>query len=267
MWQRDEWLETAQVEVHLLIVLCIFVRKEFSILLTTLLCLHKRLHDFIRRKDRGGGTHLRTHVRDGETLRYRQRLYTIADVLEDLSETALDGDTAKHLEDDFLCVHTGLQPAREVHLDNLRHRKTHRNACHRGRDVHATDTDRQHADGTTRWGMAVTTHQKLTLDRETGGLYHVADTVSRSRYIYAGLLCDGPKIVMIVRRLEIDIQQIMIQIRYRGLHLRRNAQLLEAEIGHDRIDIVRERLIDLDKHILTCCHRPLHHVGTDDLSR
>ena len=214
MWQGDEWLEAAEVEVHLLIVLCIFVRKEFSILLTALLCLHKCLHDFIRREDRGGGTHLRTHVRDGETLRYRQRLYTLANVLEDLPETALDGDAAKHLEDDFLCVHTGLQPAREVHLNNLRHRKTHRNACHRGRDIHTADADGQHADRPTGRGMAVTTHQKLTRDRETGGLHHVADTVSRSRYIYAGLLCDGPKIVMIVRRLEIDIQQIMIQIRH-----------------------------------------------------
>ena len=214
MWQRDEWLETTQVEVHLLVVLGIRIRNELGILVTTLLRLHKVLDDFIRREDRGGGPHLGAHVGDGETFRNRQGLHALTDILEDLAETALDGDTTKHLEHDFLCIDASLQLTCKIDLDDLRHRKTHRNACHRGRDVHATDTDRQHADRSTRRGMAVTTHQKLPRYGETGGLYHVADTVSRSRYIYAGLLCDGPKIVMIVRRLEIDIQQIMIQIRY-----------------------------------------------------
>ena len=115
--------------------------------------------------------------------------------------------------------------------------------------------------------MTVATHQKLTRGCKTGGLHHVADTVSWSRYIHTGLLCDGPEIIMIVWCLEIDVQQIVIEMRHRGLHLCRDAQLLEAEIGHDRIDIVGQGLIDLYKYILARYHRTLHHVGTDDFSR
>ena len=72
---------------------------------------------------------------------------------------------------------------------------------------------------------------------------------------------------MIVWCLEIDVQQIVIEMRHRGPHLCRDAQLLEAEIGHDRIDIVGQGLIDLYKYILARYHRTLHHVGTDDFSR
>ena len=267
MWEGDQWLEAAQVEIHLLIVLGIRIRKELGILVTTLLCLHKGLDDFVGREDRGGGTHLGTHVRDGETLRYGQGLHALADILKHLPKTALDGNTAKHLEDDFLCIHASLQLSCEIYLHDLRHRETHRHTGHRRRDIHTADADGQHADSTARWGMAVATHQKLTRGCKTGGLHHMTDTVSRSRYIHTGLLCDGPKIIMIVRCLEIDVQQIVIEMGYRGLHLCRDAQLLEAEIGHNRIDIVGQGLINLHKYILARYHRPLYHVGTDNLSR
>ena len=88
----------------------------------------------------------------------------------------------------------------------------------------------------------------------------MADTIAGTGHIYSGLFRDRTQIVMVIRCLEINIKKVMIKIRYRCFYLCRDAQLLKSKIGHNGIDIMCQRLIDLDKYIFSRLHRASDHM-------
>ena len=58
----------------------------------------------ISRENGSGSAHLRAHVGDAGTLRNLKACSALSYILKDLSKTALDADSAQHLQDDFLRV-------------------------------------------------------------------------------------------------------------------------------------------------------------------
>ena len=141
------------------------------------------------RENRSGCAELCTHVCDGRSLWNLKFCCSRSYILVYVSKTALDRNTAKHLKDHFFCIYTRFQFSGQINLYDSRHFESHRNSCHGCCHVHSSDTDAQHSNGAAVWCMAVTTHADLARCAESCYMYGMADTVSRSGYMYAEFLC------------------------------------------------------------------------------
>ena len=75
--------------------------------------------------------------------------------------------------------------------------------------------------------------------------------------MHAVALGNGLEINVVVRRLVIQIQQVVVQIADAALGANPvQAHLLKGQIGHNRIDIMGQGLIHLQENVL-----PRDHVG------
>ena len=83
----------------------------------------------------------------------------------------------------------------------------------------------------------------------------VHDAVPRPRQPNAVVLRQGLQENVVVRRLAIHVEQIVIQIANGHLGLDpRNADAFKSEVRHNRVDIVRQRLVHLQRNIRARCH-------------
>ena len=262
---RHEGLESGQVELDALVVDGVLVGQQLDELVRTVLRLHEAANLLVGREDRRGGAHLGTHVGNAAALGNLERRGTGAHVFERAAQTALDAHPAQHLEDDVLGVHTGLERAGQVDLHDFRHDKAHGLAGHGGRDVHATHTDGKHAHRAAVRGVRVAAEQHLARHRKAGGVNRMADAVAGARHVHAETLGGRLQVDMVIGRLVVDIEQVVVEIGNRelGAHTIK-AQRLEGQVGHDGVDVVRQRLVDTQQDLLAGLHGARDEMRLDD---
>ena len=203
----------------------------------------------IRRENRSGSSHLRTHIGDGRTLRHFQCCRTRSHVLVYISKTAFDRNLPQHFENDFFGIHTRLQFSGQIDFDHTRHFQTHRNTCHRRCDIHSADTDAEHADRAAVRSVAVTSHTDFSRRSKSCHMNGMADSISRSGYVDAEFFCRRCQINMVVRCFVVDIEQIVIQIADAAFGADTvKADGFKGKIRHNRIDVMGQCLIHFDKN-------------------
>ena len=263
----NQRFERGQIDVDDLIVLSIRVGQQFGVGFGALLRGQELFHLLIRGEDGGRCAQLCTHVRDGGTLGYLQRRRAGTGVLIHIAKTTLDGDAAQHFQNDFLCVDAGAQRAGQAHIDDAGHLQAHGHTGHSRGDVHAADADAEHTDGTAVRGVAVTAHADFARCAEAGDLHGVADAVAGAGDPDTKLFGGRLQINVVVRGLVVDVEQVVVKVTDAALGTHAGqADGFERQIGHDRVDVVGQRLIDLDKDLLTGGHAALDIVGFDDFA-
>lgn len=80
--------------------------------------------------------------------------------------------------------------------------------------IHPTYTDGKHAHGTAAWRMAVAAQKKQARFGKTAAVQGVADAIARFGKDKAVFFSKGLEINMVVRRLVIDLQQVMVNVAY-----------------------------------------------------
>ena len=116
-------------------------------------------------------------------------------------------------------------------------------------------------------GVAVAAHADFTGCAEAGDLHGVADAVAGAGNPDTKLFGGRLQINVVIRGLVVDVQQVVIQIADAALGAHAGqTDGLERQVGHDRVDVVGQRLIDLDKDLLAGGHAALDVVGFDDFA-
>ena len=254
----------AQIQLHFPVVGAALVRGQLHKVRLPLLGLQEFSDLLIRRENGGGRAHLSAHVGNSRALVHRQGGGSRAHILKDLAQSALDAHPAQHLQNHFLGVAAWLQVAGQVYFNNLRHFKTHG-----GGYVHAAHADAQHADGAAVGRVAVAAHAQLAGRAEAGHLDGVADAVAGPGHVNPVALGHGLQVNVVVRRLVVQIQQVVVQVADAGLHLGSvQADGLEGQIGHHRVDVMGQGLVHFQEDLLPRDHvRRLCQMGRQNLFR
>ena len=214
MRQGNERLQGRQVNIDFLIIRAAFIRQDFFKVPFPSLGPQIVTDHVISWEKGRRGIHFSAHIGDGHAFRYGKGFCPVTYIFEELSRAALDGNAAQHFKDDILCRYSGTQMARQVHLDNLRHLQDIRKAGKSGGNIHPTYTDGKHAHGTAAWRMAVAAQKKQARFGKTAAVQGVADAIARFGKDKAVFFSKGLEINMVVRRLVIDLQQVMVNVAY-----------------------------------------------------
>ena len=251
----NQWFQGTEVNTDLLIIFGILIRQDLSEFFLPSLRPHKAPDSVVRRKNRSRRAHLSAHIGDRRPLRDFQRSCAGACVFIDLAEAAFNGFTPQHLQDNLL----GVDPRPELSLqpdpDHPGHSETHWDPRHGRRHIHSSHSDGQHTDRSAVGSVAVSAHADDSRPAESGRVHSVADAVSGPGDRNPVPLRRRLQVDMIVRRLEINIKKIVIQIADTPLHADAvDSDRLKSQIGHHSIDVVCQCMVHTDKNILPSLH-------------
>jgi len=132
----------------------------------------------VAREEGGRGPELGTHVRYGGAFRHAQCLHAGTEILEDLSDPALDGEPAQELQDDILGADPGRKARFQIDADDLLPGDAEGHACHGRSHVQPSGADGDHPEAAPRGGMAVGPEQGLPGYTEPFQVHLVADAVT-----------------------------------------------------------------------------------------
>ncbi len=217
-----------------------------------LLLLEPEPRRVVRGEDPSRRAELGDHVGDRAPLGVAQRGHAGPRELEETATAAAHALFLQQLEDDVLGLNPrALQLAIEEDADELRARQLERVAGHADGDVEAAGAHRDHRARARLGRVAVGSDEGLARLREPLAVDVVADSVSRAREPGAVLRRHGLEESVVVRVLEIDLQDVVVDVDDRGIDLHAVlAEHLELHHRHRPRRVLHERLVDRDADLL-----------------
>ena len=261
----DHGFQGAQVNVDDLIVLRVRVAGQGNVVLFPALRGQKLSRDLVGGENGGGRAQLRTHVGDGAPLRDGQGGNALAAPLDDRAHAALDGEDAQQLQRYVFGGDVGSEPARQVHLVHFGHGDIIRAAAHGHRHVQSARAESQHTDAAAGGSMAVRTDEGLAGLAETLQMHLMADAVAGAGEIHAVLCGDGLQIAVVIAVLKAALEGVVIDVG--DAHFRfhsGNTHGLEFQIGHGAGGVLRQGLVDAQRHLAAGGHVPGDQMGRND---
>ena len=262
-------VERGEVDVLLLVEVARVAGRDLGEVLGALLLLQPLLRLGVGREDRAGRAELGDHVRDRPALGVGEARRPGARELEDRAAPAADAAPAKQLEDDVL----GRDPrpcelVLEEDADDLRAGQLERMAGHAHRRVEAAGADRDHRAGAGLGRVAVRADQHLARRREALAVDVVADAVPGPREPEAVAGGEALQEAVVVRVLEVDLEEVVVDVLDGGLDLDAvDAELLELHQGHRPGRVLRQRLVDAERDLGAGGELAADEVVVEDLSR
>ena len=208
---------------------------------------------------------LRAHVRDDVAVHRGEVRESVAVVLDDPADAALDAVPAEHLEDDVLRGHPVGQRPGEFDAPDLRHSDVEGVARHRHGDLQSAHADRQHAQSAGGARVGVGTDHRGAGPAEAGLVDGMGDSV-------AGL--GEPQAVALGRRLEeqvvlrvllIRLEEVVVDVLDGQLCAHAvQSQCFEFEHHHRARGVLGECLIDGQTDLVARLRRPFHQMRADE---
>ena len=250
-------LQLAQIDGVLLCVYRIFIAGQRNPILFPVLGFEELPGLFIRRKNRGGGAQLRTHIGDGAAFRHAEGLNSFPAVFHDGAHAALYGQLSQYFQNHVLGAHIVAQPVLQVHPNHARHGNVIRTAAHGNRHVHSAGTHGQHSQTAAGRCVGIGTDQRLSRFSDAFILQLVADAVSRTGEPDAVLCRNALNVPMVVRILETGLQRVVVDIGHGPLRPNLvHTHGLKFQIRHGSGGILGQGLIDSKTDLLPGFHFP-----------
>ena len=112
--------------------------------------------------------------------------------------------------------------------------------------------------------MAVGTDQGFAGDAEAFKVHLMADAVARARKIDTVFFAHGLYVAVVVGIFKAGLQRVVVNIRHRKLGAYpRHAHCFKFQICHRTGGILRERLIDFQRHLAARRHIAAHQMRAD----
>ena len=175
---------------------------------------------------------------------------------------------AQQLEDDVLRLDPGPRELSvEVHLHHRRAGDLVRVAAHRHRHVEPAGADGDHPQRAARGGVRVGAHEDAARLGEALDVHVVADAVARPRVVQAVLAGQRLEHPVVVRVLEVELDDVVVHVLDRPLDLHpRHLELLELHQRHRARGVLEQRLVDAQGDRLTGRQLALDEVLAQDLA-
>ena len=265
--QGDQRFERGQVDLVVLVVVGILVRRQGVELIFATLARQKPSYRVVRRKHRGGRAEFSAHVGDHVAVHRAEMGQTRSVVLDDAANAAVHIVAAQHLQNHVLGADPVRQAAAEPHSHDLRHLQVERPAGHCQRDFETAGADRQHAHGAGCAAVAVRTQQRTAGSTEAFHVYGMTHTRTRAAEPHAETPAGAAQKQMIIRILEVGLQQVVIDVLRRNLGAHA-AHLHRLEFLHHQCagGILRQGLVDPDRDALAGNRLAFDEMGFDELA-
>jgi len=241
---RDLRLQLRKVDLFVLVVVGVLVGLNLLKDLFTALTAEERPHFVVAREDGAGSAQLRAHVGNDVAVHAAEAVEARAVVLNDLAHAPIHVVALQHGEDNVLRAHPVGQLPGELHAPHLRHINRVRLAGHRHGDIEAAGPDGEHADGARSRRVAVGPNQRLARLPEPLLMHRVAHAVPRPAVPRAKLLAGAAQKEVVVRVLEVGLNQVVINVLRRELSLDAgNAHRLKLQHHHRTGGVLGEGLV------------------------
>ena len=262
-------VSVGEVDVLLLVEVAGVAGRELREVVRALLLLQPLLGLGVRREDRARRAELGDHVRDRPALGVTQARRPGPGELEDRAAPTANAASPQQLEDDVL----GRDPrpcelVLEEDADDLRTGQLERMPGHADRGVQPAGADRDHRAGAGLGRVAVGADQQLAGRGEALAMDVVADAVPGPREPEAVAGGETLEEAVVVRVLEIDLEEVVVDVLDGGLDLDAvDAELLELHQRHRPGRVLRQRLVDAEGDLGSGGEFAADEVVVEDLSR
>jgi hypothetical protein len=185
---------------------------------------------------------------------------------EPLTEAAPHASPPQELEDHVLRCHPVRELSRELDADDFGSGSLERLSGHHEGHIKPAGPDGYGPEGAGGGRVGVRPDERRARPGEALDVQGVADAVPRSGEVDAVLGGEGLQEAVVVRVLEVQLDDVMVDVLDGEIHLCAvKAHPLELQAGHRTRSVLEERLIYPQPHFLAWFQGPFDHVILDDL--
>ena len=237
-------LKRGEVDRYLLIVGRVRIGSDGGEVLFSALRLKECASHIVRGEDGARCTKLSAHIRNGCALRHGKSLNTLAAVLNDSANAALNAKYTKYLKNDVLCTNVVGKLTLKINVNNSRHGDVVCAAAHCDRYVKTAGAHTKHTDTSRGGSMAIRSDKRLSGLAESFKMNLMADAVAGTGEANSVLLGYRLNVSVVVCILKAGLKSVVVDVSYRKLGLDPlRSHSLKLKVSHSSGRILRQGLI------------------------